>query len=105
MGLAECCRTIRNKWHFGKLWQTPDSEGKFNGASAPLWVNCAPYHFLALAFYGSLFFIGCLLSYVLYVYDQKDCSFEMKPILISQIVMVGINGMNNNLIKLGLGLG
>lgn len=91
MGVKECFRTLRDKWHFGKRWRTKDASGKFNGFSAPLWVNSAPHHFLFLSVWGAMFFIGCLLAYVLYIADQTECTFNMKPIIVTQISIVGFN--------------
>lgn len=91
MGVRECFRTLRDKWHFGKRWRTKDRTGKFNGFTAPLWVNSAPNHFLFLSIWGAFFFVGTLLAYILYISDQQDCTFEMKPIIITQISVVGFN--------------
>jgi len=91
MGYRECVRTIRDKWHFGKRWRTKDISGKFNGFSAPLWVNSAPNHFLFLSIWGACFFVGCLLAYILYISNQTECTFNMKPIVVAQISVVGFN--------------
>ena len=89
------CRIYYNRlvesWQWGKRALIKDKNGSFSGNRAPIWRNPSSFFFFLMALWGFIFFVTVLFIYIFEINDYEECSFQQKPIMITELTIVGIN--------------